>query len=147
MLFATKPKNFQPIDQIVTMALLVGPQVLVLYRHPEKPHPLRWSLPGGKVKRGVPITRQLLLTEALREVKEETGIVLSVEQCDGPRSWFIRYPEGDYQYHQFVVRLADKPEVMLNPVEHVTHRWPIWEQLLQMKYIEDLDGVLRDIMA
>ena len=143
MLFTQRPAHFAKNPQvIVTNAIIYMGRVLVLKRSPHKPHGNKWCLPGGKCEDD---TQRA--SEALRELKDETRVVYSESDIVGSRSWFIRYPEADYIYEQFVYRPMELPEVVVNQEEHYKYRWPTWNQLQSMNFIEDLDGVLADLLT
>ncbi|MDP2587229.1 MAG: NUDIX hydrolase [bacterium] len=143
MLFTQRPANFAKNPQvIVTNAIIYMGRVLVLKRSPHKPHGSKWCLPGGKCEDD---TQRA--SEALRELKDETGVVYYKSDIVGSCAWFLRYPEADYIYEQFVYRPMELPEVVVNQEEHYQHQWANWVELLCMNFIEDLDGVLVDLLT
>jgi len=71
------------------------------------------------------------LAAARRELQEETGLVLDVQDCRRVNvfpilpAWRARYaPEvTSNREHVFVADCSGRPPVTLNPGEHVAHRW------------------------
>ncbi len=144
MLFTQRPADFavNPME-VVTSAILCRGRVLVLRRHSNKPHGGKWCLPGGK--RDNPNVS--IEFEGLRELREETGIRYTEKDIQDHKSWFIRYPEGDFIYDQLVFRPVSQPPVYLHRPEHDICQWVNWGELLILPYIEDLDGVLKHLLT
>lgn len=143
MLFTERPANFDPdAMEVVTCAILHLGRVLILKRHPIKPHGGKWCLPGGKRDSGS------IDEEGLRELLEETGIAYRPEGIRERKLWYIKYPEGDFVYNQLVFRPELRPEVRLlrRRPEHTAHDWVNWQELLLLPFIEDLDGVLAHLL-
>ena len=60
---------------VAAVVLIVAPQGIPLVRDPSKPRPLFWKLPGGHGEEGEDAHMC-----AVREIEEETGIVLNGAQ-------------------------------------------------------------------
>lgn len=99
-------------------------QALVLkraayYRHPERAH--QPDLPGGLVDSGETMTEA-----AVREIEEETGIIISVESLE---LVFSKIIDGAIQKYLYMTKLKNTPEVKLS-YEHESYQWvPIAELL------------------
>lgn len=78
-----------------------------------------WGIPGGKVEKGKSIESELL-----RELAEETSLDFTSRAMEPLGSVYIRYPEIDYTYHMFgILWVGERPEITLNPEEHVDYAW------------------------
>lgn len=81
--------------------------------------PGTWSLPGGGLHLG-----ELPVGGAIREVKEETGIMLDEAQLDNKGTFKGTNSEKHtYRYHLFVVHLKSKPPTKLQRRELSELRW------------------------
>lgn len=78
----------------------------------------KWSLPGGGLHKGEPI-----LQGCLRELREETGIVLEESQVKKIFSSEFRHQGFRYPCHYFVAELQEKPSVVTQPVEILDYAW------------------------
>ena len=99
-------------------------------RAPEKSEPLKWEPPGGHALAG-----ETSLDAALREVREETGIVLSPE--DGRRAFALRRREICWENPGFLdvwVFEGDWPleDLTLQPGEVCAARWATEQEIVQM---------------
>ena len=140
MIFTERPVDFSPIAVTVTCAVVSPEGLLVLQRHPDKPHGGLWCLPGGKAQQA-----EALNVAAARELREETGILVDPAALTGPRTWYLHYPEGDYVYRQYPVKLYMQPHVKLEDGAHVDYRWIRRDQLEELPLIMYLEDVLVDI--
>ena len=95
--------------------VVVDGRALVLRRPPDdRRFPDRWCLPGGQLDAG-----ESPLDGVLREVLEETGLVLTVEESLGPRA--VRTGATSFTIHRFVGR-APHARVVLSE-EHTDFLW------------------------
>lgn len=91
--------------------------------------PSCWNFPSGHTEQGEDPE-----DAALRELKEETGLVGSVLRTGEPHLVDSRY--GEYRLHPFLVRV-DSDEVSLNS-EHVDHRWIEPSDVDSMETVKEL---------
>ena len=86
-------------------------RALVLRRRPDdRSFAHQWSLPGGRVEAGEAPSQT-----ALREIAEETGLVIQLDRELGAR------PVGLFRIHCFVARAAVGTVTLSE--EHVASRW------------------------
>jgi 8-oxo-dGTP pyrophosphatase MutT (NUDIX family) len=78
----------------------------------------KWSLPGGGLHSDEPI-----LQGCLRELREETGIVLAEKQVTKMFSSVFRHGGFRYLCHYFVAVLPEKPVVMTQKIEILDYAW------------------------
>lgn len=76
-----------------------------------------WSLPGGGIH-----YREKPESSALRELKEETGVV--VKNTDLVSLGLLRQTTGHhYKFHGYMVDMPTKPVLKLRPTEIITAQW------------------------
>jgi 8-oxo-dGTP pyrophosphatase MutT (NUDIX family) len=94
----------------------------------------KWMLPGGGIHKG-----EEPLIAALRELKEETSVVLEPDQLKYHGKDVINENYGlKYTYHMYSVRLGEKPVVKHQRLEICDSKWVPVQQV-----INDKKGTLR----
>lgn len=92
---------------------------LLLHRLPEKSEGNKWGIPAGKLEGG-----EKEDAAVLREVEEETGIILNPENLEKlpPIEWV--FGSKIISFIPFRVHLnGDLPIVKINPNEHQAYAW------------------------
>lgn len=84
--------------------LLAGDRCLIRRRSPQKHLPLLWEFPGGKVANG-----ETPLEAAIREVREETGIVAEEARSEHLARGAFDYPDRKLLLDFFLFRLKSVP--------------------------------------
>jgi len=76
----------------------------------------------------------------LREIKEETGLILPASAIQHYSSVYVRDGDLDIEWHMFSTTLAARPTITLNSREHSEFRWVTPQQALQIdgELIHDL---------
>ena len=128
-----QPDNFNKRFDIVGCFIEFGGKFLLLRRDSKKVNGNKWGLPAGKRDAGETLEQALL-----REVFEETGIAISSNDIKHYNSLFVRDGDFDLEWHMFATRIAIKPPVTINPIEHTEYKWVTPEESLQMDLIHDL---------
>nr|MBI5456093.1 NUDIX domain-containing protein [Candidatus Levybacteria bacterium] len=134
MIYEREPVGFSPDSNATVSGCFIESkgEFLLLKRQPEKSHPNKWALPGGKAD-GNETPQEAIVRESI----EETEIDLS-DRVKFFKTMYERYLEADFVYHIFHALLDKKPEVVLSP-EHTDYKWVSPSKALQMDLIEDLD--------
>ena len=110
-------------------------RILVLRRAPGMPYrPGSWDLPGGHLALGESFEDCLI-----REVKEETGLDVSIERMLGMHSMFSE----PYLQALYACRLRVFQNLQLRPDEHVEHRWVTLVEMEGLELIPYLDSILK----
>ena len=138
MIYLERPPGFDTKLHVSSCYIQVGRVFLFLHRHPDIIEGGKWGIPAGKGEE-----EECALDAVMREVLQETGIRLTRNEVWYAATVFIRYPEFDFAYHMFWVRLVEKPEVVLNPKEGVDFRWITLDEALSLDLIRDEDGCIR----
>lgn len=129
---ADKRSHKQPVSVLVVIHS-PAPQcdILLLER---AAHPGYWQSVTGSREGD-----EALIDTAVREVAEETGIVVTTERLIDwqQTNTYEIFPEWRHRYapgvthnteHVFGLTLADKPVVTLNPREHLAYVWLPWRE-------------------
>lgn len=141
MLYSQKPNGFNPVCDVVGVFVEVKEvetKILVLHRHPDKPEPSTWSVPGGKVDKD-----EGLEQAAARELFEETGIVVPQASLNFIDTYYVCYADYHFVYSTFYVQLDARQDVTLSPTEHVAHEWVTPDVAMFMRLIEDEDECIK----
>lgn len=134
------PHQLTPNVKILQKAVLVcNGKFLILQRSPDsKTRPAKWDLPGGnsewpEVNHN---TRSLHRADIIREIIEETGIVVSDKDL-GEQVYFDTYFEAEKQLYSIItgwkVNLPTQPEVEISD-EHTGFAWITPEQFDQYDF-------------
>ena len=127
-----------PVKQAVGCFVEASGRVLLLQRHPNKLYGRLWCLPGGMIEEGE--STELAMQ---RELLEETGLRKSVLDLQFLRAYNIRYPDADYVWNQFLLKLDIPPNIALSNQEHTDYCWKKPHEILKMNNLmEDLDYVI-----
>lgn len=141
MLYTQKPAGFNPVCEVVGVFVEVEDvqtKILLLHRHPDKPEPSTWSIPGGKIDKD-----EGLEQAAARELFEETGIEVCLDAFNFIGTYYACYADYHFVYSTFYVQLKTKPNVILSPTEHVAHEWVTPDVAMFMQLIEDEDECIK----
>lgn len=137
MILLEKPVDFRPKFEIVSVFAEHKGKFVLLYRNGNKPQPNTWGVPAGKVEKGEDLRQAML-----REMKQETGILLDSNQIHYYNKVYVRYPDYDFVYHIFHAKLKAN-EIKINSEEHKDFTWVAPEEALNMPLIQDLDNCIR----
>jgi 8-oxo-dGTP diphosphatase len=114
-----------------------GRVVLVKRAHP--PIQGHWSIPGGVLEIG-----ELLREAAVREAREETGLIVEPSELLGVYDRVLRHADGRVQYHYVLVDFLCRPvggELhAASDAEEV--RWFVGEELAGLNLAEDTQDVI-----
>ncbi len=138
MIYLEKPAQFDPRIVVVSCFLEHDGHILLLHRQDHKPQGDTWGVVAGKVD-----DEEALVEAMMREIREEIGLTLQADQLSYRHRVFVKYPDLDFEYHIYVSKLTDRPQVRLNSDEHKDHRWVSPRKALKMKLIPDEDSCIK----
>lgn len=135
MIYNEQPKDFVSSFEVVCCFLENNGEFLILHRQDHKPQGNTWCLPSGKVEKNEDIKDAVL-----REVEEETSLIINPELINYFNKFYVRYPEYDFIYHIFHFKTEEKPKIVLEKNGHKDFKWITPNESLKMNnLIEDLD--------
>lgn len=118
-----KPPVFIDIALVAVLRRTGGGRQVLLTQRPGDVHlPDVWELPGGKLKPG-----ETPATAAVRELREETGIVARAEALEHVATTEHRYPDRAVRLHAFAVQIDG--ESGFDAARVRAHRWVDLAQL------------------
>ena len=127
-----------PLVGVGTIIIEDGRVVLVKRLHP--PLQAEWSIPGGVLEVG-----ELVRDAAIREAREETGLIVEPGELLGVYDRVLRDAEKRVQYHyvliDFLCRRVSGDLAAASDAAEV--RWFGWEELPGLKLAEDTVDVIR----
>src|ERR1035437_7184322 len=111
---------------------------LFLKREAHKSYPNRWGLPGGKIE-----DQETSIKAAIRELFEETHILLSSEQLSLFATYQFANADMNFVYTVFFYEYDKKPHVIIDSEAHTAFAWLSIEEALCLPLIPDLAGILK----
>ncbi len=127
-----------PLIGIGSIIIEAGRVVLVKRAHP--PIQGHWSIPGGVLEVG-----EMIREAAIREAREETGLIVQPGELLGVYDRILRDPEHRVQYHYVLIDFLCRKVAgdLLAASDAAEVRWFTREELLALKLAEDTLEVIQ----
>lgn len=121
-------------------------KALILQRNPDDSFPNKWTVPGGKLKErdgdftnGDGFCYYPAEYSAIREVKEETGIDIKVEDLRFLCSLYLK------EINRFIISFyaihgKDSGDIGVSLSDNQDHRWIRREEIRDYDFIPDIGG-------
>jgi mutator protein MutT len=138
MLSLDRPEGFEPAVTVVGCYMEHEGRFVVLRRLPHKRAGDRWGLPAGKIEPGETPKQAMV-----REICEETGVVVEEGLLVPHESWYVEHPDRRFVFHTFSIALDQRPDVALHPDEHHEYRWVTPSEALELPLILDQEACIR----
>lgn len=113
-------------------------EVLVTQRHPDKPWPLKWEITGGSVLKG-----ETPIKGALRELKEETGIITQKSDLRFVYSYLMKGMPAIYYCYMIVIS-RNNTEIRLQRGETIDYRYIVYDKFKEFIQTEKFVDTIRD---
>lgn len=118
MIYVEKPDGFAPDFSVAGVFVESKGEILQLLRVADrKIEPMKWGSPAGRIESG-----EDARTTTLRELKEETGLLVFSDQLVFVQQYFVEYPDCKFTYDVFRLLFPHSPEIILSH-EHVAKVW------------------------
>ncbi len=121
----SKPEGFAAKFEAAGHYLEMEGKLLLLQQAAHKNEPGTWGVPGGKLQ-----DHETVENAAIRELFEETGIVLTVS-LPHLRSFYLRTVDFDYAFHVFIVQYNQVSHIRLSD-EHQDYKWASAQDLEEL---------------
>jgi 8-oxo-dGTP diphosphatase len=133
-------REFPEVPLVGVGAIIIENGRVVLVKRAHPPLQAEWSIPGGVLEVG-----ELVREAAIREAREETGLIVETRELLGVYERILRNPEERVQYHYVLIDFlchwvagdlaaaSDAAEV----------RWFTRDELPGLKLAEDTLDVVR----
>jgi 8-oxo-dGTP pyrophosphatase MutT (NUDIX family) len=117
-LFRTPPPDFFPGVETAGCYCEYQDKILLLQRSTDKSQPHTWGIPGGKMEEG-----ESPLECVVRELYEETKLLLSKDQLSSLGPVFMRLPTHQFVFHLFRFQFKNLPPLVILNQENEAFKW------------------------
>src|SRR5260370_41567342 len=133
-------REFPEVPLVGVGAIIIEDARVVLVKRAHPPLQAEWSIPGGVLEVG-----ELVRDAAIREAREETGLIVEPGELLGGYDRVLRSPERRVQYHYVLIdflcrRVAGDLAAASDAAEV---RWFTQEQMPELKLADDTLDVIR----
>jgi ADP-ribose pyrophosphatase YjhB (NUDIX family) len=127
-------REFPEVPLVGVGAIIIEDARVLLVKRAHPPLQAQWSIPGGVLEVG-----ELIREAAVREAREETGLIVEPEDLLGVYDRILRNPEERVQYHYVLIdffcrRVGGE---LLAASDAAEVRWFAREELPALKLAED----------
>lgn len=133
-------REFPEVPLVGVGAIVVEDSRILLVKRAHPPLQAQWSIPGGVLEVG-----ELVREAAVREAREETGLIVEPGELLGVYDRVLRDIEHRVQYHyvliDFLCRRVGGELLAASDASEV--RWFTREELPPLKLAEDTQDVIR----
>jgi len=121
-------------------AVIIEKSRVLLVKRAQPPIQGQWSIPGGMLEVG-----ELVRGAAVREAREETGLIVEPGDLLGVYDRVLRDGEGRVQYHYVLVDFLCRPVggELRAASDAAEVRWFTREELPALGLVEDTQEVIR----
>lgn len=125
--------NFTAQTGVAACVMNAGGKILLLQNKEPDVDKHLWGVPGGKLNKA-----ENPLDGVIREVQEETGILLAQTAIEFVIKLYVRVPRIDYEFFAYKTDLMHRPNeftIKLDDNEHIDYKWVNPEDALAMDLI------------
>jgi len=127
-------REFPELPLVGVGAIIIEGDRVLLVKRAHPPIQGQWSIPGGVLEVG-----EMVREAAVREAREETGLVVEPGELLGVYDRILRDPEQRVQYHYVLIDFLCRPVggELLAASDAAEVRWFKREELLPLQLAED----------
>ena len=133
-------REFPELPLVGVGAIIIEDDNVLLVKRAHPPLQARWSIPGGVLEVG-----EFIREAAIREAREETGLIVEPGELLGVYDRVLRNQEQRVQYHYVLIDFLCRPVggelVAASDAEEV--HWFTREELPALELAEDTQDVIR----
>jgi 8-oxo-dGTP diphosphatase len=121
-------------------AIIIEDDRVLLVKRAHPPMQAQWSIPGGVLEVG-----EMVREAALREAREETGLIVEPEELLGVYDRILYNAEKRVQYHYVLIDFLCRRVggVLLAADDAAEVRWFTRDELPQLNLAEDTQDVIQ----
>ena len=143
MISINKTPEFDTALQCVGCFIEYGGKILFLGRNENKSEGGKYGIPGGKIDE---VDDRSPANAIIREVFEETGIVISSEDLIQTAVFYVAYDGGrKIVYNTYKIILAEEPTVILRENEHKDFVWRSPTEALELPLMVHGDDTIKHV--
>ena len=133
-------REFPELPLVGVGAVIIENARVLLVKRADPPLEAKWSIPGGVLEVG-----EMVREAAIREVREETGLIVEAGDLLGVYDRVLRNAEQRVQYHYVLIDFLCRPAGgELQAADDATEvRWYTCEELPVLRLAEDTLDVIR----
>ena len=127
-------REFPEMPLVGIGSIIIEGDRVVLVKRAHPPIQGHWSIPGGVLEVG-----EMVLEAAVREAREETGLIVESGELLGVYDRILRDPEQRVQYHYVLIDFLCRPVggELLAASDATAVRWFTREELPSLNLAED----------
>src|SRR5467141_4772705 len=132
-------REFPEVPLVGVGAIIIEDERLLLVKRAHPPLQAEWSIPGGVLEVG-----ELVREAAVREAREETGLIVEPGELLGVYDRVLRNSEQRVQYHYVLIDFLCRRVVgdLAAASDAAEVRWFRREELPVLKLVEDTFDVI-----
>jgi 8-oxo-dGTP pyrophosphatase MutT (NUDIX family) len=131
-MISDKPlENFRPKFDAVGCKLEYDGKILLLQRNRKGTGYQQWSSCVGKIE-----PNEEKEDAVVREVREETSLIIDKNNLKYIGKYYMRYKEFDFIFYLYQYTLTSEPKVKINS-EHSAYKWLTLQDALKEDVVED----------
>lgn len=133
-------REFPETPLVGVGAIIIADSRVLLVKRAHPPLQAEWSIPGGVLEVG-----ELIREAAVREAREETGLIVAPGELLGVYDRVLRDPQQRVQYHYVLIDFLCRPlgGKLLAADDAAEVRWFTREELPPLNLADDTQDVIR----
>jgi len=133
-------REFPELPLVGVGSIIIEGDRVVLVKRAHPPIQGHWSIPGGVLEVG-----EMIREAAIREAREETGLIVEPGELLGVYDRILRNEEKRVQYHYVLIDFLCKPVggTLLAASDAAEVRWFRQDELLALNLAEDTEEVIQ----